>query len=88
VQEFIEGENLLVELEKQGTFGEEKIRGLLLDLLPILEVVHQAQVIHRDIKPENIMRRGSDGKLFLIDFGGSKQIQGTVNQFWILDFGF
>jgi formylglycine-generating enzyme required for sulfatase activity len=78
VQEFIEGENLLVELEKQGTFEEEKIRGLLLDLLPILEVVHQAQVIHRDIKPENIMRRGSDGKLFLIDFGASKQIQGTV----------
>jgi formylglycine-generating enzyme required for sulfatase activity len=78
VQEFIEGENLLVELEKQGTFGEEKIRGLLLDLLPILEVVHQAQVIHRDIKPENIIRRGSDGKLFLIDFGASKQIQGTV----------
>jgi formylglycine-generating enzyme required for sulfatase activity/tRNA A-37 threonylcarbamoyl transferase component Bud32 len=78
VQEFIEGENLLVELKKQGTFGEEKIRGLLLDLLPILEVVHQAQVIHRDIKPENIMRRGSDGKLFLIDFGASKQIQGTV----------
>jgi len=78
VQEFIEGENLLAELEKQGTFTEEKIRGLLLDLLPILEVVHQAQVIHRDIKPENIMRRGSDGKLFLIDFGASKQIQGTV----------
>jgi len=78
VQEFIEGENLLVELEKQGTFSEEKIRGLLLDLLPILEVVHQAQVIHRDIKPANIMRRGSDGKLFLIDFGASKQIQGTV----------
>jgi formylglycine-generating enzyme required for sulfatase activity/tRNA A-37 threonylcarbamoyl transferase component Bud32 len=78
VQEFIEGENLLAELKKQGTFGEEKIRGLLLDLLPILEVVHQAQVIHRDIKPENIMRRGSDGKLFLIDFGASKQIQGTV----------
>jgi formylglycine-generating enzyme required for sulfatase activity/tRNA A-37 threonylcarbamoyl transferase component Bud32 len=78
VQEFIEGENLLAELEKQGTFEEEKIRGLLLDLLPILEVVHQAQVIHRDIKPENIMRRGSDGKLFLIDFGASKQLQGTV----------
>jgi len=78
VQEFIEGENLLAELERQGRFSEEKIRGLLLDLLPILEVVHQAQVIHRDIKPENIMRRGSDGKLFLIDFGASKQIQGTV----------
>ena len=78
VQEFIDGENLLQELEKQGIFSESKIRALLQDLLSILKVVHQDGVIHRDIKPENIMRRRSDGKLILIDFGASKQLQGTV----------
>ena len=78
VQEFIDGENLLQELEKQGIFSESKIRALLQDLLPILKVVHEYGVIHRDIKPENIMRRRSDGKLILIDFGASKQLQGTV----------
>ncbi|BAZ86849.1 protein kinase [Dolichospermum compactum NIES-806] len=51
---------------------------MLQDLLPILKVVHEYGVIHRDIKPENIMRRRSDGKLILIDFGASKQLQGTV----------
>lgn len=78
VQQFIDGKNLLEELEKQGIFSESKIRALLQDLLTTLKVVHEYGVIHRDIKPENIMRRRSDGKLILIDFGASKQLQGTV----------
>jgi serine/threonine protein kinase len=78
VQQFIDGENLLEELEKQRIFSESKIRALLQDLLTTLNVVHDYDVIHRDIKPENIMRRRSDGKLILIDFGASKQLQGTV----------
>ncbi|WP_084386904.1 tetratricopeptide repeat protein [Anabaena sp. CA = ATCC 33047] len=77
VQEFIEGQNLLQELEQHGTFNEQKVRKLLLDLLDILKIVHQQKVIHRDIKPENIIRR-SDGKLVLIDFGASKQLTTTV----------
>ncbi|MFM6009030.1 MAG: protein kinase domain-containing protein, partial [Sphaerospermopsis kisseleviana] len=78
IQDFIEGENLLIELANQGTFDEGKIRNLLLDILPVLQIVHSNNIIHRDIKPENIMRRRSDGKLFLIDFGASKQLQGTM----------
>ena len=78
VQQFIDGANLLQELKNQGIFSELKIRALLQDLLTTLEVVHEYEVIHRDIKPENIMRRRSDGKLILIDFGASKQLQGTV----------
>jgi serine/threonine protein kinase len=77
VQEFIEGQNLLAELQQQGTSNEQKIRELLLDLLDILQTVHQQKVIHRDIKPENIIRH-SDGKLVLIDFGASKQLTATV----------
>ena len=78
VQQFIDGENLLEELEKQGIFSESKIRALLQDLLTTLKVVHEYGVIHRDIKPENIMRCRGDGKLTLIDFGAAKQLQGTV----------
>ncbi len=77
VQEFIDGQNLLAELQQQGIFNEQKVRELLLDLLDILKTVHQQKVIHRDIKPENIIRRG-DGKLVLIDFGASKQLTATV----------
>ncbi|BAZ20277.1 protein kinase [Kalymmatonema gypsitolerans NIES-4073] len=77
VQEFIDGQDLLAELQQQGIFNEQKVRELLLDLLDILKTVHQYKVIHRDIKPENIIRR-SDGKLVLIDFGASKQLTATV----------
>lgn len=51
VQQYIEGENLLDELERQGAFSEQKIRELLLELLTIFKFVHQQNVIHRDIKP-------------------------------------
>jgi serine/threonine protein kinase len=41
VQQFIDGENLLTELENQGIFNESKIRTLLQDLLPVLTVFHR-----------------------------------------------
>ena len=77
IQQFIDGQNLLEELQQRGTFSEEKIRQLLQDLLSILKVVHNYKVIHRDIKPENIIVR-QDGKVVLIDFGASKLLTNTV----------
>ncbi|MUG96279.1 protein kinase [Scytonema sp. UIC 10036] len=85
VQQFIDGENLLDELKQEGTYNEEKLRELLSNILNILAVVHKYKVIHRDIKPQNILRRkspspigGSQGDIFLIDFGASKQLTETV----------
>ena len=80
VQEFIEGETLAKELTEQGTFTETKIRNLLADLLPVLKFIHQGQVIHRDIKPDNIIRRNSDQKLVLVDFGAAKEVTQTALQ--------
>ncbi|HIK10445.1 MAG TPA: SUMF1/EgtB/PvdO family nonheme iron enzyme [Oscillatoriaceae cyanobacterium M33_DOE_052] len=71
VQQYIKGQTLQQEL-KAGLFSETKIRELLQDLLPVLDFIHQHKVIHRDIKPENIIRRDSDKKLVLIDFGVAK----------------
>jgi formylglycine-generating enzyme required for sulfatase activity len=76
VQEFIQGQTLFRELEKKA-FTEEQIREVLIDILPVLQFVHSRNVIHRDIKPENIIRRDSDRKLVLIDFGGAKQVTQT-----------
>jgi eukaryotic-like serine/threonine-protein kinase len=77
IQEFIDGQNLLKELDEHGAYSEEKIRKLLDDILPILKFVHDRGVIHRDIKPENIMRR-KNGELVVIDFGMSKHLNSTV----------
>lgn len=72
VQEFIDGQNLAQELAETGAFREVQIRSILSDLLPVLELIHQEKVIHRDIKPENIIRRRSDDRLVLVDFGAAK----------------
>ena len=78
VQELIEGKTLQQELEQGGVFNETQIWELLRDLLPVLKFIHARQVIHRDIKPANIIRRRSDNKPVLIDFGVSKLISATA----------
>jgi serine/threonine protein kinase len=78
VQEFIEGETLTKELAEKGAFTEPKIRLLLTDLLLVLTFIEQGQVIHRDIKPDNIIRRQSDKKLVLVDFGAAKEVTQTA----------
>ncbi len=72
VQEFISGQNLLEILNQQGRFSQEQVKQILIDILPVLEFIHQRQVIHRDLKPSNIIRK-DDGTLVLIDFGSSFQ---------------
>jgi serine/threonine protein kinase len=78
VQEFIEGETLEQELTEKGVFSEAEIRSILADLLPVLQFIHQGEVIHRDIKPENIIRRFTDNKLVLVDFGAAKYATATL----------
>ncbi|MBH8565372.1 serine/threonine protein kinase [Nostoc sp. CENA67] len=79
VQQFIDGQNLLQELQQGITYSESQILELLLDLLPVLKFIHDRGIIHRDIKPQNIIRRRSDGRLVLIDFGSAKQLTATVH---------
>jgi serine/threonine-protein kinase len=73
VQEFIDGENLEQEV-KQHLLSETQAIALLQEVLKILDFVHQQNVIHRDIKPSNLIRRSSDSRIFLLDFGAVKDI--------------
>jgi serine/threonine protein kinase len=57
VQELIEGENLYAELQRDGIFSAAQIYELLENILPVLQFIHDRQVIHRDIKPDNIIRQ-------------------------------
>ncbi|MEM8719420.1 MAG: serine/threonine-protein kinase [Cyanobacteria bacterium P01_G01_bin.39] len=75
VQEYIEGKDLSqTEIVPGVRWQEVKVKRLLIDVLKILSFVHQNNVIHRDIKPSNLIRRASDSKIFLIDFGAVKEI--------------
>ncbi|WP_364418267.1 serine/threonine-protein kinase [Moorena sp. SIO3H5] len=78
VQELIEGEDLSQELVPGQQLNEDQIISLLKEILEVLEFVHQRRIIHRDINPQNILRRKSDGKLVLIDFGAVKQVSTQI----------
>jgi serine/threonine protein kinase len=73
-QEFIEGISLIKELKEGKPWSEAQTIGLMKDILHVLKFVHQQQVIHRDLKPSNLIRRKSDHKIVLIDFGAVKQV--------------
>ncbi len=77
VQEFIEGHPLTDELVPGERWNESQVIQMLISILSILEFVHTQGVIHRDIKPDNIIRRYSDGKLVLVDFGAVKQLRAS-----------
>ncbi len=74
VQEYVEGSLLTEEVRPGQQISEDRVIDLLQDLLGTLRSVHQQQVIHRDIKPSNLIRRHSDRKVVLIDFGAVKQV--------------
>jgi WD40 repeat protein len=76
VQDYIAGVNLAQELKIEGIWPEPRLRKLLKELLPVLDFMHQRQVIHRDIKPDNIIARPS-APLALVDFGAAKVVTGT-----------
>ncbi len=88
VQEYIEGTPLNQEWKSEPApdqplseplptkkITEAEAIALLKDVLGILEFVHAEGVVHRDIKPDNLIRRKSDGKIVLIDFGAVKAFQ-------------
>ncbi|RUR78763.1 protein kinase [Chlorogloeopsis fritschii PCC 9212] len=75
VQEFIEGHPLSDELISSENWTEGEVIDLLTEILSILDFVHSHGVIHRDIKPDNIIRRASDKKLVLLDFGAVKKLR-------------
>ena len=74
VQEQIIGHPLNQELPAGRAIEEIAVIKIVRDLLQTLTFIHKNNVIHRDIKPSNIIRRHSDGKLILIDFGAVKEV--------------
>ncbi|ARV59756.1 serine/threonine protein kinase [Nostocales cyanobacterium HT-58-2] len=88
VEEYIEGKTyaqLLRDALKEPTplqhpfykrepfFSETEVIQWLLDLLPVLDYLHQQNIIHRDISLDNLIFSSKLSKPVLIDFGVVKQ---------------
>ena len=72
VQEYVSGFTLQQEVKKNGVYSETGVRQFLSEIMPLLQYIHEQQVIHRDLKPANLIRRSQDARLVLIDFGAVK----------------
>ena len=76
VQEFVSGKTYSALLQdrqrSQRVFSELEVVKWLLNLLPILEYIHDLGIIHRDISPDNIMQPDGQDLPVLIDFGVGK----------------
>jgi serine/threonine-protein kinase len=79
VYEFIEGKPLDQELIEGDPWEEDRVIALLKDILEVLAFVHKENIIHRDIHPQNLIRRTSNNKIVLIDFGAVKEINTSQN---------
>lgn len=72
VMDYIEGENLNDYL-KHNAISQQEAVSIITDVAKALQYMHDTKhMLHLDLKPGNIMRRASDGHIFLIDFGLSK----------------
>jgi len=72
VMEYVDGEDMNSYLKNHHLSEEEAIT-IIQDVANALMYMHEEQhMLHLDLKPGNIMRRKSDGHIFLIDFGLSK----------------
>lgn len=72
VMDYIEGQNLN-DYVKSGPIGSDEATNIIKAVADALIYMHETHhMLHLDLKPGNIMRRASDGHIFLIDFGLSK----------------
>lgn len=72
VMDYIEGQNLNDYVKTHPLSAAESV-GIIKDVAKALVYMHQEKhMLHLDLKPGNVMRRASDGHIFLIDFGLSK----------------
>jgi serine/threonine protein kinase/tetratricopeptide (TPR) repeat protein len=66
---FIEGEDLLAILKREGTVPVNEALRILRPVASGLHAAHEAGVVHRDLKPANIMVEPATGESYIMDFG-------------------
>lgn len=78
VEEFIPGHPLSKEIVPGKPLSETQAIAIMQEILEILVFVHGQGVIHRDVNPTNIIRRQTDNRLVLIDFGSVKEVSTQI----------
>ncbi len=75
VFQLIKGAKTLVDISKTSEYKQQI--DYLIELISIINDLHNLKIIHRDLKPVNVMVN-DENQVFLIDFGTSKFSSGTT----------
>ena len=75
--ELLEGDDLYVLLEREGTISQGRAVRILIEVCDALMVAHELGIVHRDLKPENIMvvrdaSHANGERVKVLDFGIAK----------------
>lgn len=72
VMQYIDGQSLDDYILQQNGIKEGKAISILKEIGKAVQYMHSNKMLHLDLKPKNVML-DKDGKVYLIDFGLSKQ---------------
>ncbi|ACJ34408.1 serine/threonine protein kinase [Anoxybacillus flavithermus] len=68
VMEYIDGDTIeTLIFQKNKTYDEKEAFSLLADVLPIVQYMHEQNIVHRDLRIPNIVFR--NGVVYILDFG-------------------
>ncbi|MFN2197757.1 MAG: protein kinase domain-containing protein [Anaerolineales bacterium] len=78
IMDYIEGEDLRERMDREGILPEDEMIIVGMAMCDALTYLHsrKPQVVHRDVKPGNV-KIAPDGRIFLVDFGLAKVVQGS-----------
>ena len=76
VMDYVEGEDLMARLKRDGPLPETEARRLFLLLGEALSAAHALGIVHRDLKPQNVLLRGAE--VYLTDFGLARRGPSTL----------
>ncbi|MDH6134848.1 hypothetical protein P3T37_004257 [Kitasatospora sp. MAA4] len=74
VMEHVLGRDLAEIIGKGGSFTEQEVVSIAVQICDVLEYTHTVPVIHRDIKPANLMLTG-DQRIIVLDFGVARMFR-------------
>lgn len=72
VMEYIKGTTLDKYIPKDKGLNEHEALSIARDIAEAMKYMHGRKMLHLDLKPKNVMR-DNDGRIYVIDFGLSKQ---------------